>query len=178
VACGAFAAVFVAVTSNAPRITIPISFKVGEGGPGSFASSDIPKAIPDNNATGVTSDLVLAGPGTISDVNVTIGSVTHTWISDLQVELKSPAGTIVRLFDRRGSNGDNLTNTVFDDAAGVAISAGAAPFTGAFKPEQALSAFNGQPVAGTWQLTVRDLAVQDTGTLNSWSVQRRLLTCP
>ena len=35
---------------------------------------------------------------------------------------------------------------------------------------QAITAFNGQPAAGTWKLKIQDLAAVDVGTLNSWSL--------
>jgi len=41
-------------------------------------------------------------------------------------------------------------------------------------PSLPLSAFNGHTGNGTWTLTVQDVFLQDTGTLNDWSLQ---LTC-
>ena len=81
------------------------------------------------------------------------------------------------LANRRGGSGDNFTDTVFDDEAATAIGAGSAPFTGSFRPEQPLSAFDGKPVDGTWKLRISDQAAQDIGTLNSWGITRRSPTC-
>jgi subtilisin-like proprotein convertase family protein len=119
----------------------------------------------------------VAGAGRIADVNIAIGSLNHTFDSDLTIDVVSPAGTTVRLFNRHGGSGDNLTSTVFDDQAATSITAGAAPFTGSFKPFEALSAFTGQDANGTWRLVVRDVASLDTGTLNSWSQVRQDYTC-
>ncbi len=119
----------------------------------------------------------IAAAGTVADMQVTIGSITHTYISDLTVDLTSPDGTTVRLFNRRGGLGDNMTNTVFSDAAATPISAGAAPFTGTFLPEEPLSAFDGKPTTGNWTLTVKDNVTVYTGTLNSWSLTRTLYVC-
>ncbi|WP_207785472.1 proprotein convertase P-domain-containing protein, partial [Flagellimonas aquimarina] len=108
--------------------------------------------------------------GTITDVNVTI-NITHTWDSDLDISLRSPAGTTVNLSDDNGGSGDNYTNTVFDDAAGTAITAGGAPFTGTFRPEGNLSDFIGEDPSGTWTLIIFDDFNGDTGTLNSFSIE-------
>ncbi|HMP17842.1 MAG TPA: proprotein convertase P-domain-containing protein, partial [Gemmatales bacterium] len=56
------------------------------------------------------------------------------------------------------------------DQAANPISAGTAPFTGSFRPEQPLSAFHGISGNGTWTLRVRDVVSSDTGTLQNWSI--------
>ena len=59
---------------------------------------------------------------------------------------------------------------MFDDAAATSITAGAAPFTGSFRPEGLLSAFNGQDAFGTWTLRVTDDLGGDVGFINSWGL--------
>ena len=60
---------------------------------------------------------------------------------------------------RLDNSGDNFVDTVFSDSAATPLSAGAAPYTGTFKPQAGrLAAFAGKPVAGTWTLRVADLA--------------------
>jgi subtilisin-like proprotein convertase family protein len=109
-------------------------------------------------------------PGTnILDLNVLI-NLTHTWDSDLDISLIGPDGTRVLLSDNRGGSGDNFTNTVFDDSAATSISAGSAPFTGTFRPDQLLSGFNSRLSAGTWTLEVSDQAGGDIGTILNWSI--------
>jgi hypothetical protein len=137
--------------------------------------------IPDGNTTGVTDDLVISGAsGNISNLDVRV-NITHTWVGDLRLRLtrvsdnttinlvtnptNSPSGTC---------DGDNMAAT-FDDAATVPAQtgcvAGATPtFTGARIPQQALSAFNGQSLNGTWRLTLVDSVAQDAGTLTSWCI--------
>ena len=84
----------------------------------------------------MTSTLSIAGSGTIQDLDVRIPDMTHTFDGDLEITLIGPGGSpSVTLVNNRGSSGDNFTNTVFDDEAATAISAGAAPFTGSFRPE-------------------------------------------
>jgi subtilisin-like proprotein convertase family protein len=135
-----------------------------------WASTDVPKSIPDGSLVGVTSTLaVTAGPTSIAKVTVAL-SITHTFDSDLSITLISPTGTSVLLSSWNGGSGNNYTSTVFDDAAGISITVGAAPFTGTYRPEAALSTLNGQNANGTWQLKVVDDASLDVGSLVSWSI--------
>ncbi|HYH61521.1 MAG TPA: proprotein convertase P-domain-containing protein, partial [Solirubrobacterales bacterium] len=149
----------------------------GPGTPVNRDSTDVPKNIPDNNPAGVTSNLVVSGPGIIQDMDVRIPGLTHTFDGDLVISLIAPDSTTVLLSSQRGGSGDNYTNTVFDDEAATAISAGTAPFTGSFRPEQALSVLDGKPAAGTWTLKVVDQASADTGTLGSWGLRETRPGC-
>jgi subtilisin-like proprotein convertase family protein len=105
----------------------------------------------------------------IADINVRI-DLKHTFDNDLYIHLIGPDGTDVVLANRRGGTADNYTNTLFDDEATKSISAGTAPFNGAFRPETVLSAFDGKNARGTWQLVIEDRQAGDSGTLNSWSL--------
>ena len=128
----------------------------------------VPKAISDNST--VDSVLNVGSHIFITDVNALITSITHTFDGDLDIFLISPFGTQVELSTDNGGGGDNFTNTVFDDAAATSITAGAAPFTGSFRPEGLLSAFNGQDAFGTWTLRVTDDEGADIGLINSWGL--------
>ena len=103
----------------------------------------------------VNSTLAIAKDISISDLNVTV-NVSHSYVGDLRVTLIAPDGTRVVLFNRRGGNGDNLTNAVFDDEGDDSIYAGSTPFAGSFKPEYVLSAFDGKSAKGTWTLEIVD----------------------
>ena len=105
----------------------------------------------------------------ITDLNVAI-NVTHTYDSDLIISLKSPTGVVSTLSYRRGGSGDNFVSTIFDDEATKAISSGIAPFTGSFKPDTTLSAFDGLNSRGVWTLTVEDKARGDIGSLKNWAI--------
>ena len=136
-------------------------------------STDVPKAIPDNNPAGVTSTINVTNPGTVNHLTVSIDSLTHTYDGDLKMELIAPDGTDVVLVNRTGGgndSGDNFTNTLFDDGAAQSIYSGPAPYSGSFRPDQALSAFDGKQQQGTWTLKVSDLSALDKGTLNGWSL--------
>jgi subtilisin family serine protease/subtilisin-like proprotein convertase family protein len=117
-----------------------------------------------------TFSFITIGQGlTIADLNVRL-NISHTYDSDLFIELRHPDGTTVVLSNRRGGSGNNFTNTLFDDEASVAIASGAAPFAGSFRPESPLAALDGRSAQGTWRLRVFDAASLDIGTLNSWSL--------
>lgn len=134
------------------------------------ASTDVPKTISASGTPTVTSIINISASGTITDANLLNLGITHTWINDMIVKLKSPAGTEITLFSQICASEDNvLTN--FDDA-GAAYATLPCPPTnnGTYQPLQALSAFNGQNINGTWTLTVTDVANQDGGSLNSWSL--------
>lgn len=116
------------------------------------------------------SNLAVNVDANIADLNVKV-TLRHTYDGDLRITLIPPwGGTGIRLANQRGGSGNDYTGTVFDDEAATSISQGAAPFSGSFRPEAALTAFDNRNVRGTWILRVDDLAVLDTGTLVSWSL--------
>jgi subtilisin-like proprotein convertase family protein len=180
--CGAPVTLDLQITSTeGAGATIPVSFVTGAAGPPEARNStNVPQAIPDDSAGGVSSTLAVAETGLIRDVNVRIGSLTHTWVGDLRLELTSPTGTTVVLANRPGgtsNGGNNFTNTVFDDEADGPIGSGA-PYTGSFRPQaDQLSRFDGEVQEGTWTLKVSDLAPVDTGTLSAWGHDVSPATC-
>jgi subtilisin-like proprotein convertase family protein len=118
----------------------------------------------------VSSSIVVSGlSGTVQDVNVSL-NVYHTYDNDLRITLFAPDGTAVRLFNRHGGSSNNILGTTFDDAAGTAIGSGSAPFTGTFRPSALLSGLNGKAPNGTWRLQIEDLASQDGGYLDNWTL--------
>jgi hypothetical protein len=124
----------------------------GGGGGGvvhNFTSTDVPKAIPDNNATGVRSSITVPA-GQTDTLKVTVdANITHTFRGDLVIQVVAPNGQTATLSNRAGGSADNFV------ATGTDISAS---FTSTTAP------------TGTWQLFVRDLAAIDTGTINSFAL--------
>jgi subtilisin-like proprotein convertase family protein len=114
-----------------------------------------PVAIPDNNSTGITSNLAVGTVGTVSNALCSV-NITHTWKGDLTIDLVSPNATTVRLHNRTGSSTDNVItsydNVTAPDGPGV------------------MNNFDGGAASGTWQLKVADRASADVGTLNNWCV--------
>lgn len=133
-----------------------------------FAASGLPVAIPDL-ATATAGITVSQLPGVLLDVNVSL-SMTHTFDADLDVFLIGPDGTRVELFTDVGGNGDNFSNTTLDDEAATLITAGAAPFSGLFRPEGSLAAFDGGFANGTWTLEVIDDFGGDVGQITQFGL--------
>lgn len=132
-----------------------------------YDATDIPRSIPDLG--NVTSKVTINDAGVITDIDVEV-TIDHGWDSDLTAELISPSGQSVQLFADVGFGGDNFTATILDDEATQAIKDGTPPFTGRFRPEQALSRFDGLDGTGTWQLKVSDTGWMVSGTLKSWAL--------
>lgn len=133
-------------------------------------STNVPIAISDVGTPVIFSTITIATAGTILDLNVLNLNITHTFISDLDVELQSPMGTTVLLVsDICGAQDNMLLN--FDDSAPTAIIP-CPPTTNLYYiPLEALSAFNGENMDGVWTLIVRDFFNADGGSLNSWSLE-------
>lgn len=132
------------------------------------STSNGTEAAPGESTISVTNNV------TITDVNVTL-NITYGYVEDLRIVLTSPTGTTVELLKNLASNsGANFTNTVLDDAGTTAITATApadAPFTNTYSPENPLSVLNGENSAGDWKLSVYDNWTDDTGTIDSWSIE-------
>jgi extracellular elastinolytic metalloproteinase len=111
--------------------------------------------IPDNDVSGVSSIIAMAQEGTIGGIKVGV-DITHTFIGDLRIELLAPSGERAMLHNRLGGGQDNLVTT-YDSIS-----------------TPALSGLIGQRVHGNWVLRVTDLAGQDIGKLNKWSVEMSL----
>lgn len=137
----------------------------------SFASSDVPIRITADRETSFVSILNNPVNKTILDVNVLL-NVQHTFDADLSFSLISPSGTEIILAGGVGVDGNDFTDTYFDDEAAVAIdsSAAAPPFTGVFSPIDKLWLFDGENSLGQWKLRVTDNGFQDGGFLLGWSV--------
>lgn len=163
--------------------TIPYGFRLGTLGTAAtneYSSGGISVAVPDNDTNGATSSITVSETGSVSKVVVRL-RINHTFDGDLRIDLVHPDGTIIGLIaPNPGNGGANFgsgatscagTLTVFDDAAATPIAAGAAPFTGSFKPRQALSALNGKSSQGIWTLKVTDTAPGDSGTIYCFQLQ-------
>ena len=137
----------------------------------SYVSTDVPKAVPDNDDNGITSDVtVTSGATLISEISVLV-NVTHSQLNDVQILLVAPDGRELALSRSNGVlAGPNYENTLFDDDAAVSITDGTPPFTGTFAPEGALSNYDGIAADGTWALKVADVVPSVTGTLDDWTL--------
>ncbi|MEO7497134.1 MAG: PEP-CTERM sorting domain-containing protein [Massilia sp.] len=133
------------------------------------SSTDVPVEICD--LCSVTSTVNIGTHGRVVDVNALL-DITHSWDADLILSLTHGAKTIILSNRQGGSGGADYSGTLFDDAAAVAINAGFAyaPYSGSFKPEELLAAFNDMDVFGAWTLTAFDNEFGDSGFINSFAI--------
>lgn len=108
--------------------------------------------IPDDDPQGVTDTIAFAQRGSVGALKMAL-DLTHTFIGDLRVELSAPSGQTASLHDREGGGRDNLILTL--DSA----------------DDGKLADLVGEGIAGEWKLKVADLAGQDVGKLNVWSLE-------
>jgi subtilisin-like proprotein convertase family protein len=142
-------------------------------------SGDFDLRIPAEIGTtkGWMEDAVIVVPDhlVIEDLDVCI-SIIHSKVFDLQILLKSPAGTtmLLNMYDpfTEYFEGQDYSGTVFDDEAAVPIEAGKAPFAGRFRPKETetLSVFDGQDTYGPWFLQVYDAFYADVGSLKQFEL--------
>jgi subtilisin family serine protease/subtilisin-like proprotein convertase family protein len=104
--------------------------------------TDVP--IPDSST--ISSPITLSNcPRNASDSSDVRVDITHPYRGDLVVRLIAPDGTAYTLLDRVGAGADDVHQT--------------------FKVD-----LRSEPVNGTWNLSVRDTAAGDVGTLTGWSL--------
>jgi subtilisin-like proprotein convertase family protein len=126
-------------------------------GPPDFSSAP-GLAIPDGDiVTGASDTMEVTGCTTITDVSVYF-DISHGWRGDLDIDLTSPNGTTVRLWEDTGGSTEDLIGWM--------------PMK--WTPANSLAAFNGTSGNGEWTLTVYDDADIIAGTLNEWGLT---LTC-
>ncbi|WP_410005864.1 M36 family metallopeptidase [Aequorivita nionensis] len=164
------------VTNDPPEIVCMGSGNIPMTG---SQSSSPGTAIPDNNPTGVTVTMNVTENVSITDLDVNL-NISHTWVGDLIVTIKSPAGTTATIVDRpgrtttgAGCSGNDILATLDDEAATPVenVCAASVPtINGSFTPNNPLSIFDGESTLGLWELTVSDNAGADTGTINSWGI--------
>jgi subtilisin-like proprotein convertase family protein len=178
--CGVSLPFTVSLQTTVGSTDVPFSVPTGTAGPFSaYDSTDVPRAIPDAEPIGMTSDLVIAGDGgRAKSVRVRIGKIAHTYDGDLTLWLVAPDGRQVELVSGKGGSGDDFVDTVFDDAAASTIrSTTLAPFTGTYKPAEPLSAMDGAPLAGTWKLKIVDASSGDIGDVEAWGADIAPAVC-
>jgi subtilisin-like proprotein convertase family protein len=158
----------------------------------SFTGTGAGFSIPDNNAPGASSTIVVPDSFSITDITVTLNSLTHTWIGDLIATLTHvDTGTTVSLFNRIGRvnifadssnfNGTYSFNDAFTGNIWAVAASGGSSFvipSGNYFPTGAgsstlvpmLTSLSGELSSGTWRLTISDNQQLDTGALGSWTL--------
>ena len=109
--------------------------------------------IPDADPAGVTDTITLDGSGTVSAIQVN-ATVSHPYVCDLVVTLRSPQGATAVLsdLDQCDRNRPGLALALDSNQGGP------------------LAPLVGQPVAGAWTLSVADGVAIDRGTLDGWKI--------
>ncbi|MEL6923608.1 MAG: proprotein convertase P-domain-containing protein [Bacteroidota bacterium] len=107
--------------------------------------------IPDNDKTGLMDTLKVSRKGKIKDITVSV-DIDHPFVGDLQVALTTPAGKEIMLHNRQGGRTEGLKEE----------------FSGAIMED-----LIGDACHGDWTIQVKDMAVRDGGTLNSWAVEMK-----
>jgi subtilisin-like proprotein convertase family protein len=123
--------------------------------------------------------------GPITDLNVTLNGLSHTFINDVGALLVGPGGQSVVLFDGvGGTTGVANVTLVFDDQATQNLPSGLIT-SGSYKPTNLitsppdvfpppapglpygslLSVFNNTNPNGAWRLFVNDFAIPDGGSI-------------
>jgi len=115
-------------------------------------SSSPDRSIPDKNIQGIKDKIDCDKTFIIQSIKVHL-DISHTYIGDLVVSLISPTGKSVKLHDRNGGSANDI-HSDYDSSS--------APQLVHFLTEQA---------AGEWTLHVQDLAAQDRGRLQNWSLE-------
>jgi serine protease len=128
-------------------VSLTGSYTAGGGGgtPQTYTNgTDV--SIPDNNTTGVYSNIAVSGRTGNGAASTPVAvNVVHPYIGDLIVDLVAPDGSVYNLHNRSGGSADNINTTINVNLSGEALN-------------------------GTWRLRARDLGAADVGYINSWSI--------
>lgn len=160
-------------------------------GPSLFCNAT-PISIPSSGAaTPYPSDVLVSGLATaITDVNVYLYDMNHTWPDDIDILLVGPQGQNLIIMSDAGGSFDLVNvNLVFDDAAAGPLPDSAQIVSGTYLPTNwvpgdtfpapapapstatQLAVFNGTNPNGTWSLYVVDDTGGDLGNINGgWCV--------
>lgn len=152
-----------------------VSFSIGEFNEVCVENPalDTPISIPDDDPTGIVSEIEITDEMMVEKVAVKLTDLQHTFLGDLDISIESPSGTIVQLLAAACAGSENIENAIFEDS-GVELDCmfpPAAGISGSVRPFEALSAFSGESALGIWKLRVIDRADLDVGSLVSWSLE-------
>jgi subtilisin-like proprotein convertase family protein len=140
-------------------------FAIGDPSSITVPSNTIPTAATLASCTNCAVSTVNVPVGTYSALQSINFSITHPWTGDLGIYLVSPDGTVFLISDDNGGGNANYTNTTISDAGATNITAGSAPFTGTYRPEEVAFSTYGGTFQGNWTLYVLDDASSDSGSL-------------
>ncbi len=168
------------VKRDASHIAISLIATLFVGGGMLYASAQAQNGIYENTTTGtygnntasqcasgnwLTRTIIVPDTFLIADVNLGF-QATHAWRTDTNLQLQSPAGTVVDLLTGNYSGSWNNYNVLFDDAAAIQVDTGAHQVDDPLTPNYVsvvrseggtLASFNGEQANGTWTLRICDV---------------------
>jgi subtilisin-like proprotein convertase family protein len=172
-------AIFITYSLHSQTYSNPAPITINDSSPANPFPSNI-------NVTGATAS--------ITTLTVTLINMSHTWPSDVDIVLRSPAGTNFTIMSDMGGSADIVNTTiVLDDAAAQPVPVGFIA-SGSYRPTDAFAdiygtipgpilysaaagtatfttAFAGQNANGIWSLYVLDDAGGDIGSIQGgWSI--------
>ncbi len=126
---------------------------------------------PQFDAATFTIPLEISAPAgsLVEDVTLEL-DINHTWVSDLDISLVSPEGTVVNIFNDQCGTADDVMATFNDAGDPFACSGGTPAIAGNLMPDGAFADFLGEEVAGEWSLIVTDDTGGDPTNINNISL--------
>ena len=120
-----------------------------------------------------TSELNIATNVEITGLNVVDAGITHQKISDISLELRSPAGTEINLMSQQCQNVSGTANWTlgFSDAATSSNVNCTNTVTTTIKPVDALGTFNGETSQGIWKLLITDNVAGSGGSFAGYGLE-------
>ena len=156
-------------TCGEGAFSTPFSFSTVPVQCAQFAATDLPINIPATGTPTITSSINVINDLVVSDVNVRL-QVDHTYLSDLQITLRSPQGTeVVLVVNSCGSARD--IDATFDDDAPLYNCGSNPAISGVVAPSGSLASLNGESAFGEWVLIIQDLFDVDGGSLNIFDLE-------
>jgi hypothetical protein len=142
--CGDKLVVQAALEVGPWRDSRDLTFLIGEMSEHEFHEVQSPTPIPDNDPTGLDQAIVATSPLTVTRLRVHV-KVTHPYVGDLRITIRSPGGNLYALHRNEDGDNDQIDKTWEIDV-------------------------KAEVTAGPWVLNAQDSGVDDSGTLDSWSV--------
>lgn len=97
-------------------------------------------------------------------------NIETDFVSDINLFLRAPNGSLLELSTNNGAGGNNYTNTCFTPNAATPITAAVPPFDGEFQPEGNWNVLLGTPINGDWELVAYDDFGIQVGTFQNWTI--------
>lgn len=178
VACGEPIDLGLALSVYGYPESLSLKLRAGLGPETDSSDPALPRIIA--TQAGFDSRLTLSGAGVVKNMRVRIPWLDHSFVGDIAMTLRSPAGTTITLMNSpgKGSFGSarlGFSDLVLSDDADTPIEELPSSMGGrlpdAYRPDDPLSRFDGESKAGMWTLHVSDtFPAADIGFLHSWGI--------